>query len=369
MKVESLQPIYFDQPNAHSGTIHLATAWANVPEPVADSEIESYKAAIREQLQAQDATLVAHYYVDPVIQDLAEETGGCVADSLEMARFGRDCDSSTLLVAGVRFMGESAKILSPEKRVLMADMEATCSLDLGCDIAAFEAFCDQHPDREVVVYANTSAAVKARADWVVTSAVGQEIVMHLHQQGKKILWAPDRHLGGYIQHTTGADMVLWQGSCLVHDEFQADELLVMKKRYPEACVLAHPEAPANVLAHADFIGSTSQILTAAAQFPQEMFIVATDQRLQHKLKQQLPHKRFMPAPTAGVGATCKSCAFCPWMSLNSLPALLNSLRGNTPEIQVDDAIRIAAHRGLQRMLDFSANTVLRAQLREQLQPA
>ncbi|MGG4774517.1 quinolinate synthase NadA [Alcaligenaceae bacterium 429] len=367
--MESLKEIYFDLPDATSGSVRLATAWANVPEPIADTDVETYKNQIREQLKAQDATLVAHYYVDPVIQDLAEETGGCVADSLEMARFGRDCDSSTLLVAGVRFMGESAKILSPQKRVLMADMQATCSLDLGCEISAFEAFCDQHPDREVVVYANTSAAVKARADWVVTSAVGQEIVLHLHQQGKKILWAPDRHLGSYIQHTTGADMVLWQGSCLVHDEFQADELLVMKKRYPEACVLAHPEAPANVLEHADFIGSTSQILAAAARFPNTLFIVATDQRLQHKLKQLLPHKKFMPAPTGGVGATCKSCAFCPWMSLNNLPALLGSLTGNQNEIQVEESIRFAAEKSLKRMLDFSADTALRKQLQQVLQAA
>lgn len=367
--MEHLKEIYFDQPDIQSGTITLAKAWANVPEPVAPTDEAFYKTQIRQLLREHDATLIAHYYVDPAIQDLAEETGGCVADSLEMARFGRDCQSSTLLVAGVRFMGESAKILSPQKRVLMADMEATCSLDLGCEITAFDAFCAQHPDREVVVYANTSAAVKARADWVVTSAVGQEIVMHLHQQGKKILWAPDRHLGSYIQQTTGADMVLWQGSCLVHDEFQADELLVMKQRYPDACVLAHPEAPANVLAHADFIGSTSQILTAAARFPNTLFIVATDQRLQHKLKQQLPHKRFMAAPTGGTGATCKSCAFCPWMSLNSLPALLHSLSKGDTEIQVEESIRSKAEHSLKRMLDFSADVALRKQVQQQLSAA
>ena len=197
------------------------------------SERLQVEANIKQLLQEHNAVLVAHYYVDPFIQDLALATGGCVGDSLEMARFGQAHSAQTLIVAGVRFMGESAKILSMEKTVLMPDLEAECSLDLGCPVDEFSAFCDAHPDRTVVVYANTSAAVKARADWVVTSSVGIDIVRHLHEQGEKIIWGPDRHLGKYIARETGADMLLWQGSCLVHNEFKATELNQLKAEYPE----------------------------------------------------------------------------------------------------------------------------------------
>ena len=176
---------------------------------------------IRRLLKERNAVMVSHYYVHPDLQDLAEETGGIVSDSLEMARFGRDHAAQTLVVSGVRFMGETAKILSPEKRVLMPDLDATCSLDLGCPADEFAAFCDQHPDRTVVVYANTSAAVKARSDWLVTSSCALDIVRALKDKGHKILWAPDKHLGGYIQRETGADMVIWNGACIVHDEFKA----------------------------------------------------------------------------------------------------------------------------------------------------
>src|SRR5271165_2830239 len=201
---------------------------AAAPAPPSMAARQDLKQEIARALRARDAVLVAHYYVDGDLQDLALETGGCVADSLEMARFGRDAPQKTLVVAGVRFMGETAKILSPDKRILMPDLDATCSLDLGCPADEFAAFCDAHPDRVVVVYANTSAAVKARADWMVTSSIGLDIVAHLHAQGKKILWAPDKHLGSYIQKKTGADMLLWQGSCLVHDEFKGIELELLR---------------------------------------------------------------------------------------------------------------------------------------------
>ena len=212
---------------------------AKAPALLSDAEKADYKARIAASLKAHNAVLVAHYYTDPILQELAEETGGCVSDSLEMARFGRDHPASTLLVAGVRFMGETAKILSPEKRVLMPTLEATCSLDIGCPIDEFSAFCDQHPDRTVVVYANTSAAVKARADWVVTSSCALPIVEHLMDKGEKILWAPDQHLGNYIQRETGADMLLWEGSCIVHEEFKAKALEDLLKVHPEAAVLVY----------------------------------------------------------------------------------------------------------------------------------
>src|SRR5450830_533796 len=205
---------------------------AKQPKALSAEEEASLRTAIAAELKAQDAVLVAHFYCDPVIQALAEETGGCVSDSLEMARFGAAHPAKTVLVAGVRFMGETAKILTPEKRILMPTLEATCSLDLGCPVDDFSAFCDAHPERTVVVYANTSAAVKARADWLVTSSCALDIVRALKDKGHKILWAPDKHLGGYIQRETGADMVMWGGSCIVHDEFKAFELEALMKEHP-----------------------------------------------------------------------------------------------------------------------------------------
>ena len=252
------------------------------PQPLSDARRASLKAEIKSLLKQRNAVLVAHYYTDPEIQALAEETGGCVADSLEMARFGRDAAEQTLIVAGVRFMGETAKILSPEKTVLMPTLEATCSLDIGCPIEEFSAFCDAHPDHTVVVYANTSAAVKARADWVVTSSIALEIVEHLDSQGKKIIWGPDRHLGSYIAKQTGAEMLMWQGECIVHDEFSAQKLADMKALYPNAAVLVHPESPASVVDMADAVGSTSQLIKASQTMDNDTFIVATDKGIFYK---------------------------------------------------------------------------------------
>ena len=278
--------------------------------------------ALREQvkqlLTEHNAVLIAHYYTSPVIQALAEETGGFIGDSLEMARFGARHSAQTLVVAGVRFMGETAKILSPEKRVLMPTLEATCSLDIGCDADEFSQFCDEHPDHTVVVYANTSAAVKARADWVVTSSIALQVVSYLHEQGKKILWAPDKHLGDYICRQTGAKMLLWDGACIVHEEFKAKGILDLKKIHPTAAVLVHPESPANVVDVADVTGSTSQLLKAAGELPNDTLIVATDRGIFYKMQQENPNKLFLEAPTAGQGATCRSCAHCPWMAMNKI---------------------------------------------------
>lgn len=202
------------------------------PTPLNDDEKQFYREKIKRLLKERNAVMVAHYYTDPEIQQLAEETGGCISDSLEMARFGTKHAASTLLVAGVRFMGETAKILSPEKTILMPTLAAECSLDLGCPIDEFSAFCDAHPDRTVVVYANTSAAVKARADWVVTSSIAVELIEHLDSLGEKIIWAPDRHLGNYVQKQTGADVLCWQGACIVHDEFKTQALTRLKKSIP-----------------------------------------------------------------------------------------------------------------------------------------
>jgi quinolinate synthase len=332
----------------------LASAWARTPvEPSADERVQ-LKANIRRMLREQDATLLAHYYVHPDLQDLAEETGGCVADSLEMARFGNKQSSRTLVICGVRFMGETAKILNPEKRVLMPDLEATCSLDLGCSAQEFSSWCDAHPDRTVVVYANTSVEVKARADWVVTSAIGLDVVRHLHTQGEKLLWAPDRHLGRYIQSETGADMLIWQGACVVHDEFKGAELEALTKEHPQAKVLVHPESPESVIALAHVVGSTGQLIRASQSLDAKEFIVATDGGIIHQMRKLSPHKRFIEAPTAGNGATCKSCAHCPWMAMNGLQNLAQVLETGANAIHIDAEAGRKALRGIQRMLDFAA---------------
>jgi quinolinate synthase len=271
-----------------------------------------------------------------------------------MARFGSVHEADTLIVAGVKFMGETAKILTPNKTVLMPTLEATCSLDLGCPADEFAAFCDKHPDREVVVYANTSAAVKARADWVVTSAIALKVVEHLHSQGKKILWAPDKHLGDYVQRETGADVLLWDAACIVHEEFKAKGIQDVQKVYPEAAVLVHPESPASVVALADHVGSTSQIIHAAKTLPHPQFIVATDQGIFYKLQQQVPNKEFIIAPTGGSGASCRSCANCPWMAMNALDNTIDALETNANEVFVDEAIAKQSMIPLQRMLDFKS---------------
>ena len=337
-----------------TGATCTANAWAKVmPTPRAD-ERARLKARAKELLKQHDAVLVAHYYVDGDLQDLALETGGCVADSLEMARFGRDAPQKTLVVAGVRFMGESSKILSPGKRVLMPDLDATCSLDLGCPAEDFAKFCDAHPDRTVVVYANTSAAVKARADWMVTSSCALAVVNHLKSQGKKILWAPDRHLGRYIQEETGADMLLWNGACIVHDEFKGLELELLKEQHPKAMILVHPESPKSVVQMADVVGSTSQMLNAVVNGAAQEYIVATDNGILHRMRQLAPGKTLIEAPTAGNSATCKSCAHCPWMAMNGLQNLADVLENMGNEIHVDPAIGKDAVRSISRMLDFAA---------------
>lgn len=300
--------------------------------------------------------MVAHYYTDPEIQQLAEETGGCISDSLEMARFGAKHPASTLLVAGVRFMGETAKILSPEKTILMPTLQAECSLDLGCPVEEFNAFCDAHPDRTVVVYANTSAAVKARADWVVTSSIAVELIDHLDSLGEKIIWAPDKHLGCYVQKQTGADILCWQGACIVHDEFKTQALTRLQEEYPDAAILVHPESPQAIVEMADAVGSTSQLIAAAKTLPHQRLIVATDRGIFYKMRQAVPDKELLEAPTAGEGATCRSCAHCPWMAMNGLQAIAEALEleGSNHEVYVDERLLERALVPLNRMLDFAA---------------
>lgn len=346
---------FYDYPQQDaSGATCIARAWAKTPAPLAIDEKEAVIERIQELLKAKNAVLVAHYYVDGDIQDLALKTGGFVSDSLEMARFGKNHSAQHLIVAGVRFMGETAKILSPEKRVFMPDLEATCSLDLGCPADEFRQFRLAHPDRVSVVYANTSAAVKAQADWMVTSSCALAIVHHLDQQGKKILWAPDRHLGRYIEEQTGADMILWNGACIVHDEFKAIELAALRKQHPKAMVLVHPESPQHVVDQADVVGSTSAMIKAVVEGQAQEYIVATDQGILHRMRQLAPHKKLIAAPTAGESATCKSCANCPWMAMNGLRGILNCLEQEVGEIHVEEPTRSDALACIERMLAFTS---------------
>lgn len=309
---------------------------------------------IRRLLHERKAVLVAHYYTPKEVQALAEETGGFVGDSLEMARFGQEHCAQTLVVAGVRFMGETAKILSPDKRIIVPSLNAQCSLDLGCPPDEFTRFRARYPEYTVVVYANTSAAIKAQADWVVTSSIALELIEHLDAQGESILWAPDRHLGAYLEKQTGAKMVRWQGACIVHDEFKANALAQLKAENPDAAVLVHPESPQNVIEQADVVGSTSQILRAAKTLPHQKLIIATDQGICYKIQQACPDKQTIAAPTGGHGATCRSCAHCPWMALNTPWAMRNALENMADhEIHIEPLLREQAMQPLQRMLDFA----------------
>ncbi|MEJ2362300.1 MAG: quinolinate synthase NadA [Gammaproteobacteria bacterium] len=342
-----------DLPRVDHEAISRLAESVNLPEPVSEEQRAALFARAKQLMRERDAVLVAHYYTDADLQRLADETGGYVSDSLDMARFGHEHPATTLVVAGVRFMGETAKILNPEKRVLMPTLQAECSLDLACPADAFSRFCDAHPERTVVVYANTSAEVKARADWVVTSSIATDVVAHLHAQGKKLIWAPDKYLGDYVQQVTGADMLLWQGSCVVHEQFKAQALAELKQQHPEAAVLVHPESPADVIAEADVVGSTTALIKAAQRLPNPLFIVATDKGIFYKMQQAAPGKTFIEAPNAGIGATCRSCAHCPWMAMNSLEKLAHVLETGSNEIHVEESIRKRAVLPIQRMLDFS----------------
>lgn len=321
--------------------------------PYSPSERQQRFETLKSLLKQQNAVLIAHYYVDALLQELAVESGGFIGDSLEMAKFGKNAQADTLVVAGVKFMGETAKILSPHKRVLVPTLEANCSLDLSCPIDEFSKFCDEHPDRTVVVYANTSAAVKARADWVVTSSIAVPIIEHLKEQGEKIIWAPDRYLGDYLQRKTGADMLLWQGSCIVHEAFKADTLKALKSEYPDAAILVHPESPQEVIAMADVVGSTTQLIKAAQTLPQQTCIVATERGIFYKMQLAAPKKTLIQAPSGGNGATCKSCVHCPWMAMNSLNNLEQVLKTGTNEIHLSLALCEQAIKPLNRMLAFS----------------
>ena len=316
-------------------------------------DYKDYLNNIKKLLIENDAKIIAHYYVDEQVQRLAEDTSGFVGDSLEMARYGAQQKESTLIVAGVKFMGETAKILSPDKKVLMLDIEATCSLDTGCDFDEFKKFCNDNNDREVVVYANTSAKVKSISDWVVTSSIAVPLIEHLTSLGKKLIWAPDKYLGNYVIDTTGADMLLWDGSCIVHEEYKTIELKSMMMKYPDCDVLVHPESPRSIIQLADTVGSTTKLIEASKVSKKKYIIVATEKGILYQMKKYSPDKIFLEAPTEGEGATCKSCGRCPWMNLNIIKKVEDVFKTKTNEIILSHDIIARAKKPIDRMINFN----------------
>lgn len=329
----------------------------NLPKELKQEELledaklfEKAKTLIKEK----KAFFLAHYYCSPIIQKLCEEVGGFIGDSLEMARKGRDCKEDLVIVAGVRFMGQTAKILSPAKIVLMPDLKAECSLDLCCSVEDLQKQKALHPNAAVVAYANTSAEVKALADWIVTSSTAVSLGKYLAAQGQEVLWVPDRHLGSYIANLSNASVYSWPGKCIVHASFAVEEIKKAKAKHPKALLLVHPEAPADVVALADYVGSTSQILSFAKSSEASEFIIATEQNIFYKLQQACPDKTFIKAPILSNESYDRKTPSCPWMELNTIAKIVEALENpQGHEIFVEQNLRDAAMKPLERMLAFS----------------
>ena len=292
-----------------------------------------------------NAVIMAHYYQEGAIQDIADMIG----DSLALAQWATKTTADILVVCGVHFMGETAKILSPHKKVLVPDMNAGCSLADSCKAKDFEAFIKQHPDHTVISYVNTTAAVKALTDVVVTSTNARKIVDQFPQDAK-LIFGPDRNLGDYINKISGRNMVLWNGACHVHEQFSVEQLVSLKKQHPEAKVLAHPECKNVVLMLADYIGSTQALLNYATESNDTTFLIATESGIIHEMQKRNPSKTFIPIPP--VDSTC-GCNNCQYMRLNTLEKIYECLKNETPEILVDEAIRVKAVKPILKMLEMS----------------
>jgi len=303
-------------------------------------------AEIQRLRKEKNAVILAHYYQAPEIQDIADFVG----DSLDLSRKAAETDAEMIVFCGVRFMAEVAKILSPQKKVVLPDLAAGCSLEDSCPPDEFEKFVKAHPDHMVLSYINCSAAVKALTDIIVTSSNAEHIVGSLPAD-QKIIFAPDRHLGGYLSRKLGRDMLLWQGTCIVHELFSEKELIKLKAKHPNAPVAAHPECPDNIVQHADHVGSTSSILKFALETDSDTIIVATEPHIIHQMEKASPEKTFIGAP--GADGNC-SCNTCPFMALNTMEKLYLCLRDEGPEIELDEETRVAAEKPLRRMLDMSA---------------
>lgn len=291
-----------------------------------------------------NAVILAHYYQDPDIQDIADYIG----DSLELSRRAANTDAEVIVFAGVHFMAETAKILNPDKLVLLPDLEAGCSLASSCPPDAFAQFKAAHPDHLVVSYINCSAEIKAMSDIICTSSNAVKIVNQI-PKNQPIIFAPDRNLGRYVMEQTGRDLVLWQGSCIVHETFSEKRIVQLQIEHPEAEVIAHPECEPPVLRHASYIGSTTALLKYAQTSPNQAFIVATEPGIIHQMRKQAPDKHFIPAPSMN---NC-ACNECPYMRLNTLEKMYLAMKNRTPEITLPEHIRIAALQPIQRMLEMS----------------
>lgn len=296
-----------------------------------------------------NAVILAHYYQRPEIQDLADFVG----DSLELSRKAAETDADVIAFCGVRFMAETAKILSPQKTVILPDMDAGCSLEDSCPPEKFAAFRAEHPDHIALTYINCSAAVKALSDIIVTSSSAETIISQLPTD-QKIIFGPDKHLGGYLNRKFGRDMLLWPGVCIVHEAFSETELIKLKAQHPGVPVAAHPECPAHIIDHADYVGSTSGILNFAKSMPGDTLIVATEPHIIHQMEKAAPDKTFIGAP--GADGNC-NCNICPYMALNTVEKLYVALRDLEPQIDLDEDLRVKAKKSLDRMLDMAANTV------------
>ncbi|TVV72349.1 quinolinate synthase NadA [Sphingomonas solaris] len=307
------------------------------------------RAEIDRLRKERNAVILAHYYQEPEIQDLADFVG----DSLDLSRKAAETDAEVIAFCGVRFMAEVAKILSPQKTVILPDMEAGCSLEDSCPPEQFAAFRAAHPDHIALTYINCSAAVKAHSDIIVTSSSAEKILSQLPME-QKIIFAPDKNLGAYFNRKTGRDMLLWPGACIVHEAFSETELLKLKALHPDAPVAAHPECPAYILDHADQVGSTRAILDFALSSPARTIIVATEPHIIHQMEKAAPQKTFIGAP--GADGNC-NCNMCPYMALNTLEKLYLSLRDLTPRIELDEATRLAAKAPLDRMLAMASGTI------------
>lgn len=307
------------------------------------------RAEIDRLRKEKNAVILAHYYQKPEIQDLADFVG----DSLELSRIAAETDADVIAFCGVKFMAETAKILSPDKIVILPDLDAGCSLEDSCPPDKFAAFRAQHPDHIALTYINCSAAVKALSDIIVTSSSAEKILSQIPAD-QKIIFGPDKHLGGYLQRKLGREMLLWPGVCIVHEAFSETELLKLKAQHPDAPVAAHPECPPHILDHADMVGSTSAILKFAKETTSDTVIVATEPHIIHQMEKAVPEKTFIGAP--GADGNC-NCNICPYMALNTMEKLYVALRDLEPRIELDEELRIKAKKSLDRMLEMASSTV------------
>lgn len=323
-------------------SVDISRGYVDVP---VDDKVDMI-AEITKMKREKNAVILAHYYQESAIQDIADFVG----DSLALAQWAAKCDADILIVCGVHFMGETAKILCPEKKVLIPDMNAGCSLADSCKAEELAAFKENYKDYQVISYVNTSAAVKAHTDIVVTSTNARQIVESFPANAK-LIFGPDRNLGGYINSITGRNMVLWNGACHVHEQFSVEKIVSLKREYPHAQVLAHPECKSTVLALADKVGSTAALLKHAISSDCNEFIVATESGILHEMRKNCPDKTFIPAPPAD--STC-ACNECNYMRLNTLKKLYNTLKYELPEVTVDSDIAVKAVKPIEKMLEISA---------------